>query len=140
MTCSYDLVVIGGGAGGLVAAREGRRRGASTVIVQDGAVGGDCTFTGCVPSKALLAAAAAGIGFDDAMIRVHRAIERIAASEDTRALAAEDIDVIDGFARFTSPTPRWRSTGSRSARIGSSWRPAPGLLCQQSLACASRHR
>jgi pyruvate/2-oxoglutarate dehydrogenase complex dihydrolipoamide dehydrogenase (E3) component len=99
----YDLVVIGGGAGGLVAAREARRRGASTVIVQDGPVGGDCTFTGCVPSKALLAAAASGAGFDEAMARVHRAVERIAATEDDVALGAEGIDVVDGFARFTSP-------------------------------------
>ena len=103
VTRSYDLVVIGGGAGGLVAAREARRRGASTVIVQDGPVGGDCTFTGCVPSKALLAAAASGAGFGEAMVRVHRAIERVAATEDAVALGAEGIDVIDGFARFTSP-------------------------------------
>ena len=54
VTRSYDLVVIGGGAGGLVAAREARRRRASVLIVQDGPVGGDCTFTGCVPSKTLL--------------------------------------------------------------------------------------
>ena len=104
MTRSYDLVVIGGGAGGLVAAREARRREASVVIVQDGPVGGDCTFTGCVPSKALLAAAASGVGFDEAMVRVHRAIERIAATEDAAALAEDGIDVVDGFARFTSPT------------------------------------
>ena len=104
MTRSYNLVVIGGGSGGLVAAREARRRGASALIVQDGRVGGDCTFTGCVPSKALLAAAASGADFDEAMTRVHRAVERIAVTEDARALGDEGIDVIDGFARFTSPT------------------------------------
>ncbi|MDP9440917.1 MAG: FAD-dependent oxidoreductase, partial [Actinomycetota bacterium] len=52
----YDVVVVGGGTGGLTAAREAARRGASTLLVQQGRVGGDCTFTGCVPSKALLAA------------------------------------------------------------------------------------
>ena len=104
MTRSFDLVVVGGGAGGLVAAREARRRRASVAIVQDGPIGGDCTFTGCIPSKALLAAAAAGAGFDEAMTRVHRAVERIAATEDAAALATEGIDVVDGFARFTSPT------------------------------------
>ena len=87
-----------------MAAREARRRGASTVIVQDGRVGGDCTFAGCVPSKAFLAAAASGADFEDAMARVHRAVERIAATEDAAALAAEGIDVVDGFARFASPT------------------------------------
>lgn len=100
---AYDLVVVGGGAGGLVAAREARRRGASPLLVQDGPVGGDCTFTGCVPSKALLAAAAEGVGFDEAMGRVHRAVERIAATEDATVLRAEGIEVIDGFARFVAP-------------------------------------
>ncbi|MEJ7800013.1 MAG: FAD-dependent oxidoreductase [Ilumatobacter sp.] len=103
MTRSYDLVIIGGGAGGLVAAREARRRGAGALIVQDGPIGGDCTFTGCVPSKALLAAAASGADFDAAMTRVHAAVSRIASTEDATALAAEGIDVVDGFAR-ESPT------------------------------------
>jgi pyruvate/2-oxoglutarate dehydrogenase complex dihydrolipoamide dehydrogenase (E3) component len=99
----YDLVVIGGGAAGLVAAREGRRRGARVVLVQEGPIGGDCTFHGCVPSKALLAAAAAGCGFAEAMDRVHRAVERIAATEDAPALARHGIEVMDGSARLSSP-------------------------------------
>ena len=101
---SYDVVVIGGGAGGLVAAREARRRHASVVIVQDGPLGGDCTFTGCVPSKALLAAAAQHNSFDEAMARVHAAVDHIAATEDAAALAREGIDVIAGYARFRNPT------------------------------------
>jgi len=100
---SYDVVVIGGGAGGLVAAKQARRRHASVVIVQDGPLGGDCTFTGCVPSKALLAAAAQGNSFDEAMVRVHAAVDHIAATEDAVALAREGIDVIAGYARFRSP-------------------------------------
>ncbi|MGE0307645.1 MAG: NAD(P)/FAD-dependent oxidoreductase [Acidimicrobiia bacterium] len=100
----YDVVVIGGGAGGLVAAKEARRRRARVVIVQDGPLGGDCTFTGCVPSKALLAAAAQGNSFDEAMARVHTAVARIAATEDATALAREGIAVIAGFARFRDPT------------------------------------
>ena len=111
---SYDLVVIGGGAGGLVAAREARRRGALVVIVQDGPVGGDCTFTGCVPSKALLSATARGAGFGDAMAAVNEAVSRIAATEDATALAREGIDVIDGFARFTSR--RTVEVGGRTIR------------------------
>lgn len=44
------MVVVGGGAGGLTAAREANRRGARTLLVHDGPLGGDCTHTGCVPS------------------------------------------------------------------------------------------
>lgn len=99
----YDLVVVGGGAGGLAAARAAARRGASTLLVQDGSVGGDCTFTGCVPSKALLAAAARGDSFGDAMAAVQRAVETIAATEDDDALAREGVEVIHGRGVFRSP-------------------------------------
>lgn len=97
----YDIVVIGGGAGGLVAAKEARRRGARVLMIQNGPVGGDCTFTGCVPSKALLSAAAQRLTFDAAMSRVRRAVSTIAATEDAAALAHDGIDLIDGYARFT---------------------------------------
>jgi pyruvate/2-oxoglutarate dehydrogenase complex dihydrolipoamide dehydrogenase (E3) component len=42
-----DLVVVGGGAGGLAAARAGARRGARVLLVQQGPLGGDCTFRYC---------------------------------------------------------------------------------------------
>jgi pyruvate/2-oxoglutarate dehydrogenase complex dihydrolipoamide dehydrogenase (E3) component len=56
----WNLLVIGGGAAGMGAARAGRRRGARVLLVQDGPIGGDCAFTGCVPSKVLIAAAGRG--------------------------------------------------------------------------------
>lgn len=52
-----DLCVIGGGSGGLTAVAAARAFGASVVLVERGEMGGDCLNTGCVPSKALLAAA-----------------------------------------------------------------------------------
>lgn len=60
----YDLVVVGGGAAGLAAARTAVRTGRRVVLVVEGPVGGDCTFTGCVPSKTLIAAAAAGLPYE----------------------------------------------------------------------------
>jgi pyruvate/2-oxoglutarate dehydrogenase complex dihydrolipoamide dehydrogenase (E3) component len=103
MSREFDLVVIGGGAAGITAAREGARRGARTVLVQDGPVGGDCTFTGCVPSKTLLAAAARGASFADAMGAVRMAVARIAASEDDLALKRDGVAVIHGRAVLRSP-------------------------------------
>ncbi len=99
----YDLLVIGGGAAGLAAARDGVRRGRRTVLVQDGPVGGDCTFTGCVPSKTLIAAAAAGTPFPAALQRVRDTVARIAAGETAEVLRGEGIDVVGGRARFVGP-------------------------------------
>lgn len=53
----YDLVVIGGGAGGLVVAAGGAALGAKVALVEKHRLGGDCLWTGCVPSKALVKAA-----------------------------------------------------------------------------------
>ncbi len=98
----YDLVVIGGGAGGMGAARTGVRRKKSTLLIQDGEIGGDCTFTGCVPSKAFIAAAGKGRTFAEAMASAHRAIKTIAATEDVEVFRHEGIDVRLGRARFVS--------------------------------------
>ncbi|MEO6317930.1 MAG: FAD-dependent oxidoreductase, partial [Acidimicrobiales bacterium] len=95
-----DLLVIGGGAGGIGAAQAAARRGASVTIVQDGPIGGDCTFTGCVPSKTLLAAAASGATFDEAIAKVRSAVVAIAANEDDRAMAAQGIEVLHGRAEL----------------------------------------
>jgi len=102
-TDAPDLLVIGGGAGGISAAQAAVRRGAAVVLVQDGPIGGDCTFTGCVPSKAMLAAAASGAAFDDAMARVRHAIEVIARNEDDEAMTRQGITVRHGRATFTAP-------------------------------------
>ncbi len=51
---SYDVTVIGGGAGGLVAAVGFATLGVKTALVEKQALGGDCLYYGCVPSKTLL--------------------------------------------------------------------------------------
>ncbi len=53
----YDLVVIGGGTAGLVTAAGAAGLGADVALVEANAMGGDCLNVGCVPSKALIAAA-----------------------------------------------------------------------------------
>ncbi|MFJ7593434.1 FAD-dependent oxidoreductase, partial [Streptomyces sp. NPDC097617] len=56
---TYDVVVIGGGPGGEVAADRIVRSGLTAAIVEAGAVGGACSYWACVPSKALLRPGAA---------------------------------------------------------------------------------
>ncbi len=59
MTDSFDLVIVGAGSGGLTAAESAARLGVRVALVERGRLGGDCLWTGCVPSKALLASARA---------------------------------------------------------------------------------
>jgi pyruvate/2-oxoglutarate dehydrogenase complex dihydrolipoamide dehydrogenase (E3) component len=113
----YDLVVIGAGSGGLVAARFAAKLGAKVALVEKNRIGGDCTWTGCVPSKALLKAAkiahevrtAAHYGViastpavDMAQVReyVLGAIQAVYQYETPEQLRAEGIDVLLGAARF----------------------------------------
>lgn len=99
----FDLFVVGAGAAGLTAAREGARLGARVALAHDGPLGGECTWTGCIPSKALLAAAAEGASFADAQARVQAAVRRVAATEDAAVLAAEGIAVLPGRATLLAP-------------------------------------
>lgn len=100
---NVDLIVLGGGAAGLGAARTARAQGASVVLVEQARVGGDCTFTGCVPSKAVIEAAGRAEGFDVAMKQARRAIDAVAATESAEVLRHEGIDVAKGRARFIGP-------------------------------------
>ncbi|MFQ5681297.1 MAG: dihydrolipoyl dehydrogenase family protein, partial [Candidatus Omnitrophota bacterium] len=59
MSDNFDVVVVGGGAGGLFAANVANALGAKVCLVEKKRLGGDCTWFGCVPSKALLRAAGA---------------------------------------------------------------------------------
>jgi len=99
----FDLVVLGGGAGGLGAARAARWEGASVALISDAPLGGDCTWTGCVPSKSLIEASRDGSTFDQAMARVRTVTERIGATEDAEVLRHEGVDVLQGRGTFTAP-------------------------------------
>lgn len=57
MKYDFDIVVIGGGVGGLFAASAANVLGANTCLIEKKRLGGDCTWFGCMPSKALLKSA-----------------------------------------------------------------------------------
>ncbi len=116
----YDLVVIGAGATGLGAARKGQQLGARVALIEAERPGGDCTFFGCVPSKALIETAkrvhaartgaaygfsvpSIDVDFAAVMARVHAVIETISEDESPALLASEGIDLITGHATFTDP-------------------------------------
>ncbi len=54
MNTMYDLVIIGAGGGGITAAFEAHRLGAKVALLEKYKIGGECTHSGCVPSKALI--------------------------------------------------------------------------------------
>lgn len=116
----WDLVVLGAGSAGLVASRTAAALGASVLLVEAGRFGGECLHTGCVPSKALIAAAAAahaarhgstlGVGGQDVpidfgavMSHVRAAIRRIEPVDAPDALAKDGVHSLRGHARFDGP-------------------------------------
>ena len=117
---SVDLCVIGAGSGGLNVAAAGAQLGLSTVLVEGGEMGGDCLNSGCVPSKALIAAARAavqhrhsapfGVAYDPpridyARVRAHvkEAIAAIAPHDSQARYEGLGCRVVRAMARFTGP-------------------------------------
>src|SRR5579863_10298543 len=66
MDGKFDLVVIGGGSGGLAAAQRAAEYGARAVLVESGRLGGTCVNVGCVPKKVMWNAAELGSALADA--------------------------------------------------------------------------
>lgn len=112
-----DLCVIGGGSGGLSVAAGAAQMGARTVLIERGEMGGDCLNTGCVPSKALLAAAkhawrrgqGAAFGLDDCSSEVDFArvnahvrgvIDAIAPNDSVARFEGLGVIVVKDHARF----------------------------------------
>ena len=113
----FDLVVLGGGAAGLAAARAARWEGASVALISDAPLGGDCTFTGCVPSKSLIEATRQGLDFADGLARVKSVVEQIASTENATVLRHEGVDVIEARGQLVGPRTiqvhRRRVTGKK---------------------------
>lgn len=102
----YDLVVIGGGAAGLVTSGGAAQLGARTLLVERHRLGGECLYTGCVPSKALIAAAArrkagAEVTWADARAAIAGAITTIEPHDSPARFEAFGVEVLFGDAVFT---------------------------------------
>jgi pyruvate/2-oxoglutarate dehydrogenase complex dihydrolipoamide dehydrogenase (E3) component len=116
----FDLAVIGAGAAGLSVAAGAAQLGASVALIERAHMGGDCLNTGCVPSKALLAASHAARTVRDAgrfgviagepsidwgRVRSHvlGTIAAIAPVDSEERFTALGATVLRGEARFTDP-------------------------------------
>jgi pyruvate/2-oxoglutarate dehydrogenase complex dihydrolipoamide dehydrogenase (E3) component/uncharacterized membrane protein YdjX (TVP38/TMEM64 family) len=119
---SYDrnLVVIGGGAAGLVSAYIGAAVKAKVTLVEAHKMGGDCLNYGCVPSKALiksaklahqirhadhygLQASAPTFSFRAVMARVHAVIRAIEPHDSVARYTELGVEVLQGYARIVDP-------------------------------------
>ncbi|MBA3262397.1 MAG: FAD-dependent oxidoreductase [Thermoleophilaceae bacterium] len=151
MRARYDLVVLGGGTGGLVSSLIAAGAGARVALIERDRTGGDCLWTGCVPSKSLLAAASLAhrmrhadavglepfepaIDFARVMDHVWGAIRTIEPHDSPDRLRQAGVEVIAADGRFTAPgriAAGGRELGYRTAIIATGSRPVlpsvPGL-------------
>lgn len=145
MTVDYDLVIIGGGSAGLVAASAGAQLKAKVALVEkEDRLGGDCLHYGCVPSKSLIHASRVAhdvargpefgihtqlekIDLQAALGHVHRVIDTIQVHDSTERFESLGVEVIYGKGEFTDSrtfTVNGRALKARSYIIATGSRPA----------------
>ena len=120
MSESYDLIVIGGGSAGLVAAGGAGTLGAKVALIEKNKLGGDCLYTGCVPSKSLIRSAklandmqnADKFGFEVPKVkfknedfasitnRVQNVIKEIEPHDSPEVFEKMGVEIIFGNAKF----------------------------------------
>lgn len=116
----YQLVILGAGPAGLVAAAEAAALGARVALIERNLIGGTCFNTGCIPSKTLIRSASVYAEMRDAsrygaqvpadiqvdfaavMERLRRIRSHLTATTSVRRLAASGVDVFFGHTRFES--------------------------------------
>lgn len=117
----YDLIVIGGGAAGLTASGFGALMGAKTALIEADKLGGDCTWTGCIPSKTLLKTARIAhhmrtadryglqafeprFEFSAILDRVHKVQQQVYQDSDAPPnMERLGVEVLSAHARFVDP-------------------------------------
>jgi pyruvate/2-oxoglutarate dehydrogenase complex dihydrolipoamide dehydrogenase (E3) component len=145
MAVDYDLVIIGGGSAGLVAASAGAQLKAKVALVeQENRLGGDCLHYGCVPSKSLIHASRVAhevsrgpefgvharletIDFQAALGHVRRVIDTIQVHDSTERFESLGVEVIYGKGEFTDSrtfTVNDRTLKARSYIIATGSSPA----------------
>ena len=110
MDFNYDLIVVGAGAGGLTSSISARGFGKSVLLIEKDKPGGECTWSGCVPSKGLINIAKevhCAKKYADfipdtrkALNGVRDAIARVYAHETPEILEEQGINYIQGEAKF----------------------------------------
>ncbi|MDP4169389.1 MAG: dihydrolipoyl dehydrogenase [Bacillota bacterium] len=120
MAQEYDLVILGGGTGGYVAAIRASQLGLKTAIVEKGKLGGTCLHKGCIPSKALLRSAEVfatakksdeyGVEIGDVSVNFTKVQERKNKIVDglykgvQHLMKQGKIDVFEGMGRILGPS------------------------------------
>lgn len=96
----YDCIVIGSGAGGLTVAFGLAGAGKKILLIEKSNVGGECTWSGCVPSKAFINLSKNQMPIEIALEEVRNVIKSIAGKEDPIVLKEKGIDYVKGIGKF----------------------------------------
>ena len=100
---AYDVVVLGGGSAGEAVARGLVERDRSVALVEDRLVGGECPYLACMPSKAMLRAAAQGRCWQEAVRFRDEVAEHRDDSDTAKSLTEAGVDVVRGRGVITAP-------------------------------------
>ncbi|MGL4253564.1 MAG: dihydrolipoyl dehydrogenase family protein [Fusobacteriaceae bacterium] len=96
----YDVIVLGGGAGGLTVSIGLAKAGKKVLLIEKRKIGGECTWSGCIPSKAFIKRSEHGADSSQIFHQVREVIQKIYSHETPEVLQDLGIDVILGEGKF----------------------------------------